>query len=254
MTCKGEVTTVADYPGRPIVILGGFLSFAMLYCDMAEALERLTGQPVFLVEAQTLDWLPVIAPPGWRRLLDKVDRAVQQARQASATGQVTLIGHSAGGLLARLYLSPRPFLGRSYRGLETVADLITLGTPHYNRRKFIYGGWLASWVDRRYPGAYFAPQVRYTAVAGKWLQGNLQGTRRERQVYLLYKDMLGDGAIWGDGLVPVASALLQGARQITLEAVSHYAVFGAAWYGAPEVIPRWWYAERDDTPAEQTQP
>jgi len=41
-----------------------------------------------------------------------------------------------------------------------VDHLITLGTSHYDRRKFIHGGWLPRWINKRYPDAYFAPQVR----------------------------------------------------------------------------------------------
>ncbi len=51
---------------------------------------------------------------------------------------------------------------------------------------------------------------------------------------------VGDGDVWGDGLVPVASALLRGSQQLTLDGVSHFTGFGGPWYGAIEVIPQWW--------------
>jgi len=48
------------------------------------------------------------------------------------------------------------------------------------------------------------------------------------------------GDVWGDGLIPVRSALLEGSRQIELDGVGHFVGFGGSWYGVPEVIARWW--------------
>jgi pimeloyl-ACP methyl ester carboxylesterase len=224
---------------QPIVILGGFMSFAMLYWDMREALASATGQPVWVVETLGHDWLPGVTPVGWLRPLHKLDRTVRQAVSGSATGKVTLIGHSAGGVLARLYLSPRPFLGHAYRGLERVDGLITLGSPHHNRGGLTRGGVMSRWVEQRYPGAFFAPDVQYTSVAGKLTQGDPDGALHERWAYNNYERIGGKGDAWGDGLIPVESALLYGSHQLVLEGVSHFAGFGGTWYGSREVIPRW---------------
>jgi pimeloyl-ACP methyl ester carboxylesterase len=169
-----------------------------------------------------------------------LDWTVRQAAQRSATGKVTLIGHSTGGVLGRLYLSPEPFLGRTYRGLERVDRLITLGSPHYNTGGLARGGCLSRWVEQRYPGAYYAPEVAYVSVAGRLRRGDLGGSRAERWAYQTYRDLCGDGAVWGDGLIPVASALLQGARPVTLEGVSHFPGFGQHWYGDAEIVRQWW--------------
>jgi pimeloyl-ACP methyl ester carboxylesterase len=224
----------------PIVIVGGFLSFSMLYYDMRNALSRITERPVSIVETQSLDWMATVARPGWTVILRKIDRAVSRALETSGAKRVTLIGHSAGGVLARLYLSPRPFLGRTYSGLERVDHLITLGSPHHNRRKWLHGGLMSRWIEARYPGAFFTPEVRYTSVAGQLIQGDQRGSLAQRHAFSFYAETIGDGAVWGDGLVPVASALLEGSRQIVLEGVSHFTGFGGPWYGAADVIPRWW--------------
>ena len=173
------------------------------------------------------------------------------AVRQSATGKVTLVGHSAGGVLARIYLSPKPFLGHAYRGLGHIHHLITLGSPHDNQRKSLHGGRMSRWVEKRYPGAYFAPRVKYTSVAGKLLRGNREGSLRERHAHVFYEEIIGSGDVWGDGLVPVASALLHGSQQIVLDGVSHFTGFGGPWYGAAEVIPQWWsgdtgYRESED--------
>lgn len=227
-------------PEHPIVILGGFLSFSLLYVEMRDVLAQITGQPVWIVDTQSLDWLPSIVPPGWVHLLRKLDHTVRQAASRSTTVKITLIGHSAGGVLARLYLSPRPFLGHAFRGLDYIDHLITLGSPHYNQRLSVHGGRMSRWIEKRYPGAFFAPCVEYTAVAGKLVRGDRQGSLRERHAHTFYEELVGDGNVWGDGLVPVTSALLRGSRQITLDGVSHFTGFGGPWYGAAEVVPCWW--------------
>jgi pimeloyl-ACP methyl ester carboxylesterase len=225
---------------QPIVILGGFLSTAGIYRRMAYALERLARRPVTVVQLGSADWMLLVYEPAWPHLLQKIERAVLPAARGSATGKVTLIGHSAGGVLARLYLGDQPFRGRSYAGTEVVNYLITLGSPHYNRGGLTRGGGLSRWVEGRYPGAYFAPAVHYTSVAGKWARCGDSGARGNRWLCKVYREIGGADAEWGDGLIPVASALLRGSRQIILEGVSHFSSFGLPWYGSAEAIPRWW--------------
>ena len=227
---------------QPVVILGGFLSFRALYRGMRDALRRTTGGPVAVVPASTFHWLPVIAVPGWSFVLDALDATVRRLAGRSSTGKVTVVGHSAGGVLARLYLSPRPFRGRVYGGLDYVDRLITLGSPHTSHRMWLHGGLMARWMEERYPGAFFAPDVHYTAVAGGSICGDARGSVRERQPYRFYSHAVGRGDGRGDGVVPVASALLPGATAIVLDDVSHYRGFGPIWYGTPEVTPRWWEA------------
>ncbi len=226
---------------QPVVLVGGILSSPFVYGDMRTALERVIGQPVRVVEILGHEWIPSLLPAAWIRLLDKVDRAVRQAVEASPTGKITLVGHSAGGLVSRLYLGPKPFRGHTYHGLDYVDHLITLGSPHYIRHANVRYGWMPGWLERHYPDAYL-PQVRYKSIAGKLIYGNQDGTRRERIAYSLYLGLIGYGKAWGDGLVPVASALLRGSSQIILDGVSHYAGFGGPWYGEEDIIPLWWNA------------
>jgi len=225
---------------QPVVIMGGFLSADRIYFAMRETLTALTGKHVSVVQTRSVDWLPSVSQAGWAVLLRKLDRAVRAAAQISDTGKITLIGHSAGGVLARLYLSPRPFYGDAFRGYQRVSHLITLGSPHHNRGGLTRGGYMSRWIEQHYPGAAFAPLVKYTAVSGQWLRGDQHGSARERLAYRTYRGICGRGAVWGDGLVPEPSALLHGAEHITLKGVSHHSVFGDRWYGNAEVIPLWW--------------
>jgi hypothetical protein len=144
-------------------------------------------------------------------------------------------------VIGRLYLSPEPFRGERFAGLERVAHLVTLSSPNTHQR----AGPMRRWVDRRYPGAYFAPAVRYTSVAGKWREGRRRGEAAERAAFAVYKRLGGTGAAWGDGLVPVDAALLRGSREVVLDGVGHAPGRGRPWYGSPDAVRTWW-AKADD--------
>jgi hypothetical protein len=55
-----------------------------------------------------------------------------------------------------------------------------------------------------------------------------------------YQAIAGRIDLEGDGLVPVQSALLDGAEAITLPGVAHGGAFGPRWYGTPAVVEQWW--------------
>ena len=101
------------------------------------------------------------------------------------------------------------------------------------------GGPFSRWIEAELPGAYYAPQVRYTSAAGKWLRGTRFDPLVARWVYDIYEQIGGDGTAWGDGIVPVESALLPGAQHVIIEGVSHFPNLTDRWYGSPEVIPSW---------------
>ncbi|MFM2080758.1 MAG: hypothetical protein RLZZ219_1440 [Cyanobacteriota bacterium] len=222
---------------QPILILGGFLITAEAYEPMRQWLERQAGQTVRLVPASRLDWLVTVHAWGWRRLLDRTADLVAELAAASPTGRVTLIGHSSGGVMLRLFLGSEPFEGRVYGGAELVDRLIMLGSPHTALRATP----LRQLVDRRYPGAWFADAVEYVSVAGDLDPAEGSATAR-RLAPGSYRAISGSETAAGDGLVPVASACLQGSRTVVLPGVAHGGAFGSRWYGTPEVVARWWQA------------
>jgi len=220
---------------QPIVILGGFLITAEAYQPMRRWLEQRCGQPVLLVPATRLDWLFTVGAWGWRRLLDRTAALVEELAAGSPTGKVTLIGHSSGGVMLRLFLGGEPFAGRVYNGVELVDRLFCLGSPHTALRATP----LRQLVDRRYPGACFADAVEYVSVAGDLTLVDGSATAR-RLAPGSYRAISGSEAVAGDGLVPVGSACLQGSRQLVLPGVAHGGAFGPRWYGTPEVVAQWW--------------
>jgi alpha-beta hydrolase superfamily lysophospholipase len=90
---------------QPVVILGGFLITDEAYGPMAEWLRAQGGIDVSVVHASRLDWLLTSSAWGWQRLLQRVDHCVRQTRERCAGAPVTLVGHSSGGVMLRLYLA-----------------------------------------------------------------------------------------------------------------------------------------------------
>jgi len=223
----------------PVVILGGFLSPGKLYSSMKTVLQVCSGREICVVDTHLYNYIAMITTPGWRIILDKLDRTVRKVLLHSEQGKIILIGHSQGGVLARLYLSSEPFFGRNYNGSEHVARLVTLGSPHNNLGGIDRGGPMSRWIDQRVPGAYYSPQISYISVAGKYRQGKSSGTKQERFSARVYKQICGDAGAWGDVITPVSSALLDGSEHVVLEGVSHYSIFGEPWYGSEAIVSEW---------------
>jgi len=233
--------------GYPIVILGGFLSPGSLYRDMVHELIENTGRPVQVVNTKVYDWLLSFNQVGWVHLLNKLDHTITSILESTTSDKVVVVGHSQGGVLSRLYLSDDSLVGRIFNGKKRVAQLVTLGSPHINQGGMQRGGPVSRWVERHYPGAFFSPEVTYVSVAGKAVKGDPTGSAQQRFVSKIYQEICGGdeggdwACAWGDGIVPVHSALLPGAKHIVLDGVAHFSVTGSEWYGSASVIPRWWH-------------
>lgn len=216
---------------------------ATVYKGLSHTLSALSGQKVWVVDTRVFDWLTSISKIGWFLVLNKLDITVRKALKNTTMSKLTLIGHSQGGVLARLYLRPEPFIGKQFNGVDQIDHLITLGSPHLNQGGLQRGGYMSRWIDRQVPGSAFSPRVRYTSVAGKFIRGNSTGARFERFAYRVYKEICAEGESWGDGIVPISSALLPDSQHIVLNGVSHYSLLGEPWYGNQEVLPLWWNPE-----------
>ena len=221
-------------PLQPVVILGGFLITPEAYAGIASWL-RHQGAEVEVVPASRLDWMLTTWALGWTRLLDRVHELVTHLARHSPTGKVTLIGHSSGGVMLRLYLTDELFAGRCYRGSDLCNRLITLGSPHQAQRATP----LRAMVDRRFPGVA-VDGIDYLAVAGclDLASANASGFSR-RSASGSYRNIAGTVDVDGDGLVPVESALLTGARHLVLADTAHGGLFGSSWYGSDDRIGLW---------------
>ncbi|PHT60036.1 hypothetical protein CQW23_02399 [Capsicum baccatum] len=206
--------------------------------------------------------------------LKRIEDAVSEAKELAQGGSGTLsfIGHSAGGWLARVYMQEF--------GSSDISLLLTLGSPHLPPPKGLPGvidqtRGLLNYVEKNCAKAVYSPELRYVCIAGRYIQGSrffdssstsvmggveqptsevaavtnpdaetLTGsTFRTRFVGQGYKQVCGQADVWGDGVVPVVSAHLKGALNVTLEGVYHSPVGSddatRPWYGSSAVVEHW---------------
>ncbi|XP_027354166.1 uncharacterized protein LOC113864533 [Abrus precatorius] len=280
------------YKGRPAVILPGLGNNSGDYDKLKQTLNDKYGVRTVVAKVSRLDWLRnaagLVDPNYWRGTLrprpvldwyfGRVQHAVQEAKdlaQAPGATNVSLIGHSAGGWLARVYM--REF------GLSHISLLLTLGTPHLPPPKGVPGvidqtRGLLDYVEKYCPKAVYTPQLKYVCIAGRYIEGarlfdnsnpNIEAlvpanasqlapdaaitntatasppntTLRARFVGQGYKQVCGQADVWGDGVVPEVSAHLEGALNICLDGVYHSPVGSddatRPWYGSPDVLEQW---------------
>jgi pimeloyl-ACP methyl ester carboxylesterase len=226
---------------QAIIVIGGFNSFWPIYLKMARDLEDLTGVQAIGVPLWPWHWWSAGQAQDASNILQKVAETVVWARRKYRAGQFILVGHSAGGVVGRLYLCDEPVWGQVYAGVEYVPQIITLGSPHCSQKGTETGWFLTDEANRHAAGTPYADRVRYRAVAGCLIEGREDGSYQERQAFRRYRFFAGQGALWGDGTVPVESAHLDGSECLVLEGVGHSRKTGPDWYGgSPSIIRRWW--------------
>ena len=224
-------------PKQPVVILGGFLITDDAYSSLSCWIESNYGLTVRVVASSKFDWLLTTWAVGWRRLLDRVDNHVKELQAQSPTGKVTLIGHSSGGVMLRLYLGEKLFAGRNYSGHHRCNRLVMLGSPH----QAIRATPLRALVDTLYPATFYSTYVDYVSIAGRLnLDGPNASPFAKRSASGSYRSIIGDSDVEGDGLVPINSALLKQSRHLILDDTAHGGLFGPFWYGSSERIEQWW--------------
>jgi len=169
------------------------------------------------------------APGAFGWYLDMAKELVENSVRSSGL-PVVLLGHSAGGWLARALMSRegRPWVEAN------VAGLVTLGAPHLPPPEWIMDmtrGCLRN-LNIEHPGAHFKDLAFYVTVAGdaivgKKQEGNVpilelvQSASQESTAYNSYEVVCGDGEATGDGVVPLVAAHLDGAEQLTLKGCLH---------------------------------
>jgi pimeloyl-ACP methyl ester carboxylesterase len=223
----------------PVIVVGRHMSWPMEYQGLARILAELSGSQISVVPITPLDWV-LGRIRGYGQLVFEVASAVDKALLESDSNKAVLVGHSAGGILARAYVGgDPPYGGRRYSGHRRVSHLITLGTPHNVANK----GNLALIVEINalFPGALHKG-IRYLCVAGCGADG-----ASSRRVRRRYECFVYDGRVKGDGKVPTESALLPDADHLVLDELYHGRFYGGPqgrWYGSDrETVERWWPEE-----------
>ncbi|KAL0425519.1 UNVERIFIED_CONTAM: hypothetical protein Sradi_1086700 [Sesamum radiatum] len=276
-------TTSTTY--RPAVILPGLGNNTNDYQKLALVLKDY-GVPTVIAKVSRIDWLRnaagLLDSNYWRGTLrprpvldwylKRVEEAVNDAKELAQGSTLSLIGHSAGGWLARVYLQEF--------GISDVSLLLTLGTPHLAPPKGVSGvidqtRGLLDYVEKHCAKAVYTPEFRYVCIAGRYIQGaRLLGssdgdsstaiveidqpvgemtaistsepastTLQARFIGQGYKQVCGQADVWGDGVVPEMSAHLDGALNISLDGVYHSPVGSddetRPWYGSPAIVEQW---------------
>jgi len=224
----------------PTVILPGYLAGAAPYRGMEQQLNSL-GFEATTVPLTRGDWWPTLAGRSMWPILQKLDQTVTSVLETTGAEQINLVGHSAGGWIARIYLAEKPYavhradINRQnvWAAYPQVKTLITLGTPHTSQERWTRRN--LDFVNGTYPGAFHG-SVNYVCVAGKAILGKRW---RHWFTYNSYAITCGTGDCWGDGITPISAAHLLGADNHVLENVYHSPQPGMTWYGSAEVVPQW---------------
>lgn len=266
----------------PVVICPGFGNDSIDYeaplsqpreVGFISALERRGFDPeaIYTVPVKRGDWirvagglfdlgfytnkaLPTGKGYGW--YIRRLKQCVDEACEASGGEKVLLIGHSAGGWLARAAMGDGTWAdadaeeGGEIRTADRVRCLATIGAIHRPPQDVgtcVTRGALA-YTDEMYPGAYLKNEgVGYVSVGGDAIVGNnakdmpveptdadqayaVRGEgNAQRVAFTSYEAVCGQGEVTGDGVVPLECSILagnddgtgDGAVHLSLENVLH---------------------------------
>ncbi|MGK7928752.1 MAG: esterase/lipase family protein [Spirulina sp.] len=224
----------------PTVILPGYFARWTDYILLAESLKQ-QGIPTAIVPLRKRDWFPTLGGRSVVPIVRAIHETVQGVLRESESDRVNLIGHSAGGWIARIYLGDVPYTVHGdvtakegvWQIRDRVAALVSLGTPHISQERWTKRN--LDFVNDNYPGAFYS-DLKYVCVAGKAVYGKQW---ESWLAYNSYKLTCGEGNAWGDGITPIAAAHLQGATNLTIEGVKHSPQSPGLWYGSPEAMAVW---------------
>jgi pimeloyl-ACP methyl ester carboxylesterase len=180
--------SLARDPRRPaLLLIAGFM------CNRAAWKPLLDSGRLAQFNVATVNLEPIFGDID--HYADVVHHAVEKLRAATGAARVILVGHSMGGLAARVYLRRH--------GDAHVARVVTLASPHHGT---IFGRLGHSRNARQMArGSHFVEHLRQHD-RGRWSRFATVATRDDNLV------------------VPRSSPLLPGARQVELDGVGHLAL------------------------------
>ncbi|XP_057954847.1 uncharacterized protein LOC131148901 [Malania oleifera] len=287
--CSSRQSITSSFCCRPAVILPGLGNNSGDYDKFARTLEGY-GVPIVVAKVSRFDWFRnaagLVDPNYWRGTLrprpvldwylKRIDEAVHEAKQLAQGGTISLIGHSAGGWLARVYMEEF--------GFSHISLLLTLGSPHQPPPKGSSGvidqtRGLLDYVAKHCTKAVCTQELKFVCIAGRYVRGarffgnsemnansvalidnaqsiskaaiggdrnnstSIASTLSARFVGQGYKQVCGQADVWGDGVVPEVSAHLAGALNISFDGVYHAPVGSddelRPWYGSPAIVDQW---------------
>jgi hypothetical protein len=238
-----EVAVPVTREAPAVLIVGGYMTSPPNYWPLRRRFLRRGARRVDIAPLWPPDWA-IGAVLGLGPVMRRTGRAIARTYRAAGRQPIIVIGHSGGGLAARLAMSPVPFNRRLAAVAEAVGCLVTLGTPHrlaeLDNRYRHAGHEAAAFLERETPGAWFAPRTAYLTVGSAYEGAAFPGLLG-RTADALFSIIVGrdTAATAGDGIVPAVAAHLEGAEQLTYDD-SRHGFIGRGWYGADEMVDRWW--------------
>ncbi|CAJ1942338.1 unnamed protein product [Cylindrotheca closterium] len=237
------IYTVPVQRGDWIKVAGGLLDIPDFYVGNAKA----TGRGY-----------------GW--YIQRLKATVDLAHEQSGGEKVLLLGHSAGGWLARAAMADGIWCEEN--GIQTcdrVRCLVTMGAIHkepIDAASCVTRGALKN-TNAMYPGAFLKDSgIGYVSIGGAAIVGDntkdqesktdadeLYSNRGEgsasRVAFNSYEAVCGKGNVIGDGVVPFDWSQLDGSRKIKLDGVLHSineagtTIPTDRWYGSEAIIDSW---------------
>jgi pimeloyl-ACP methyl ester carboxylesterase len=228
----------------PILIVGGFGVSWNIYQPFRAVLQSVSNRAVFLTRLEMLDWLSVVMSDDYSNLLKRLHSSVTDTLRRTGAERLMLLGHSAGGIVARIYMGDQPYGRESlvFNGFQRVSALVTIGTPHTTPKRGRFGGLnQITFANERYPGAYWR-FIRYVTVIARSIRGVRNGAPYERNACESYMMLTNECDQWGDGVVPLSCSALEGAYNLQLEGLRHDPrPDERPWYGHnEETVGSWW--------------
>lgn len=240
-------------PRDPVLILPGLGNASSDYDSLARQLETTRGHAaVQTVPVRRWDWArnargffsrnywsSTLTPsPFLDWYFNRTHQALQKMSEQFPGRSISILGHSAGGWLARVYLSQTKHTD------IRVSCLVTLGTPHnppptgrLDQTRGLLSYVAANCVNMVVPTGAFV-SVAGTGTIGKRV-GNKEGSWNEWLAYLSYAAVCGDGHVDGDGVTPITAAEAPNAKIIYCECSHSMLTNANNWYGSPHVVPQW---------------
>jgi len=279
---------------RAVVILPGLGNDAADYAPLADLLRRSGAAHVAVAPVERWNWalnaLALRDARWWRGELPprpavdwyirRTDEAVREAAEAlealgAATkedqGRVTLLAHSAGGWIGRVYLRDFRSQGGGGAAARRIDRFVSLGSPHRAPPRGVEGvvdqtRGILTWVEDNCPGAHLHDEgVRYVTVAGRLVRGRALGgagggkaaeegsgvaaSAAAAFAGVGYQQVCGKADAHGDFIVPVDAAHLGDPRaaEVDLEGVFHSPIGETLRWplgGGRAVLPPWYGSER----------
>lgn len=228
---------------RPhVVIIGGFLTEPVFYGRVHQRLLERGAARVTIAPIHLPDWL-AMGFVGMDRVRRRAALTIRRARRESPE-PLLVIGHSAGGIVARLAMAPAAIGSTAPSVAGDIGCLVTLGTPHtLQPRRWQHPGVRATEaLARLSPGSAFAPATAYVTVGSTLVPAGAAAPTNpaRRGVNVVMGGLVGSTpGHRGDGIVDDGACRLADARHVALPDVLH-GTFGGPWYGDAHVIDRWW--------------